>query len=84
MLDSIQDIVDTYPMNDEHFKIAFDNMKKSYLLPTLWMMYLVYIKRQSEKKCVVWIHGEGDSGKSFLAKMLEKIFVTIKYDTDNH
>ncbi len=42
-------------------------------------MYKVYIKQQSQKKRVVWVHGQANSGKTFLAEMLKRIFYVEDY-----
>lgn len=40
----------------------------------LYTMYQVYIKQQSQKQRVVWVYGKANTGKTFLAEMLKKIF----------
>ena len=42
-------------------------------------MYKVYIKQLSQKKRVVWVYGRANSGKTFLAEMLKKIFYVEDY-----
>ena len=54
-------------------------MKSSDMGEALYAMYKVYIKQQSQKKRVVWVYGKANSGKTFLAEMLKKIFYFEDY-----
>jgi ATP-dependent protease Clp ATPase subunit len=76
MLQRVEDIAEENPVSEQELAAAVQSMSSSHMIPALWAMYRTYIRQVNLKKRTVWIHGRANSGKSFLADELSKIFIS--------
>jgi len=76
MWTNVMKICDDNPMTVDQVKMAVKAIKDAHMFEAVEESYNVYLSGVNSKKKVVWIKGRTNSGKTFFANELSKIFIS--------
>lgn len=76
---SINKIISNNPITNDDLRNAIKMITNSNMIQAIWTMFRIYISGLNPKKHAVWVHGKANSGKTYLADQLSKIFMTEQF-----